>query len=339
MSQGPTPGTIKAAGEYPTSLFSLDRGFRGNLNTAIESSRKNNGCDATCCCWDPHARSLFSTDEKRNAVSDLPHTCIPPTMKHLFFLLILVPTLALAQPDTLITYKQVEGDDLNLHVFYPHEPHENALAMVFFFGGGWNGGSPAQFYPHAAYFRTLGVVVITAEYRTKNSHGTSPFDSVEDAMSAIRWVRTHAARLGVDPDRIVASGGSAGGHLAAATAMLPKIRCARRGSFDQPGPQRSDTVQPGAGQRPARLRLRTNRRCVCRFFPLSQCPRRHAAHDHPARYRGSTDSRSDDGGFPEGCRGSRRAVRPLPLQRATPRLFQLPRRHKPILQHHGDRCR
>ena len=42
-----------------------------------------------------------------------------------------------------------------------------------------------------------------------------------DAKSAIRWVRTNARKIGIDPNRIVASGGSAGGHLAAATGTIP----------------------------------------------------------------------------------------------------------------------
>lgn len=56
---------------------------------------------------------------------------------------------------------------------------------------------------------------ITADYRLKSRHGTTPLECIEDATSATRYVRAHAKELGVDPDRIVASGGSAGGHIAA----------------------------------------------------------------------------------------------------------------------------
>jgi len=58
------------------------------------------------------------------------------------------------------------------------------------------------------------------DYRTKKGHGTTPVECVKDGKSAMRWVRQHADRLGIDPDRIVAGGGSAGGHIAAATAAL-----------------------------------------------------------------------------------------------------------------------
>ena len=156
-----------------------------------------------------------------------------------FFLFVALKVPVAAQsPDTLIAYKEVEGDDLNMHVFYPEEQHEKAPAIVFFFGGGWNGGTPAQFYPHARYFASLGMVGFAVEYRTKTSHGTSPFESVEDAMSAMRWVRAHAEMFGVDPNRIVASGGSAGGHLAAATGMLD--------AYDAPGEDLSMSRVPDA---------------------------------------------------------------------------------------------
>jgi acetyl esterase/lipase len=64
------------------------------------------------------------------------------------------------------------------------------------------------------------MVAITVQYRLKNIHGTTPFDCVKDGKSAMRWVRSHAENLGIDPTRIAAGGGSAGGHIAAATAII-----------------------------------------------------------------------------------------------------------------------
>ncbi len=109
-----------------------------------------------------------------------------------------------------------------LHVFLPpgHQPGDQRPAIVFFFGGGWMGGSPGQFYPQAAHFAMRGMVAISAEYRTQKSHGTTPAECVKDAKSAIRWVRRHADTLGIDPSRLASGGGSVGGHLAAATATL-----------------------------------------------------------------------------------------------------------------------
>lgn len=92
--------------------------------------------------------------------------------------------------------------------------------MVFFFGGGWVGGTMGHFEHHARYFAQRGLVCIRADYRVKSRHGTTPFESLKDAKSAIRYIRENAEKLGVDPRQIIASGGSAGGHLAAAAALI-----------------------------------------------------------------------------------------------------------------------
>ena len=93
--------------------------------------------------------------------------------------------------------------------------------MLFFFGGGWRNGTTAQFQPQAEYFAARGLVTVCAEYRISSKHHTTPEKCVEDAKSAIRWLRTHAGEMGIDPERIIGSGGSAGCHLAAAIALVP----------------------------------------------------------------------------------------------------------------------
>ncbi|QHI69404.1 alpha/beta hydrolase [Tichowtungia aerotolerans] len=127
-----------------------------------------------------------------------------------------------AVPDKEIVYKQVGDVVLKLHVFDPpgHSGTKKTSAVVFFFGGGWLGGSPSQFYRQSHDLASRGMVAICAEYRVKRVHGTSPRECVKDGKSAMRWVRSHAEELGIDPDRIVAGGGSAGGHIAAAVALL-----------------------------------------------------------------------------------------------------------------------
>lgn len=94
---------------------------------------------------------------------------------------------------------------------------------MFFFGGGWVGGSASHFYPQSQYLADRGMVAICAEYRIRSKHKTTPFECVADGKSAMRWVRSHADELGIDPDRLAAGGGSAGGHVAAATATLPGL--------------------------------------------------------------------------------------------------------------------
>ena len=133
------------------------------------------------------------------------------------------PTVA--SPDfEKVKYKKVGDSALHLHIRKPrdHKPTDSRPAVVFFFGGGWMGGSPDQFVPHARHLADAhGFVAVCAEYRTRKSHGTSPYECVKDGKSAVRWLRAHAAELGIDPDRLAAGGGSAGGHVAATTGVCP----------------------------------------------------------------------------------------------------------------------
>ena len=126
------------------------------------------------------------------------------------------------QPTQKVVYKTVGDVKLSLHLFEPlgHPSGDARPAIVFFFGGGWVGGSPSQFYPHCAHLASRGLVAVAAEYRTKNKHGTSPYACVKDGKSAIRFMRANANQLGIDPQRLAAGGGSAGGHVAAATATV-----------------------------------------------------------------------------------------------------------------------
>jgi acetyl esterase len=145
-------------------------------------------------------------------------------MKKIFsfwLLLLFVSPVLFCQSGDTILYKQVDTTSLVLVVDYPPEfdASMDYPAMVFFFGGGWNGGNTGQFEPFARYFAERGMVCFRADYRVKSRQGTTPFESLKDAKSAMRYIREHAADLHIDPQNIVASGGSAGGHLAAATAL------------------------------------------------------------------------------------------------------------------------
>jgi len=120
-------------------------------------------------------------------------------------------------------YREVGDVKLNAWIFEPqgHTANDRRPAVVFFFGGGWQGGTPGQFLPQALHLAQRGLVAISVDYRVKKRQGVLPQDCVRDAKAAIRWVRANASRLGIDPDRIAAAGGSAGGHLAAAVALVP----------------------------------------------------------------------------------------------------------------------
>ncbi len=125
-------------------------------------------------------------------------------------------------PSRSVIYKSIDGTDLKMDIFEPVglKPTDHRPAVVFFFGGGWSGGETKQFYQHAQAMAEQGMLGISADYRVKSRNKTTPFESVEDGKSAIRWVREHATELGVDPNRIVAAGGSAGGHVAACTGVI-----------------------------------------------------------------------------------------------------------------------
>ena len=119
-----------------------------------------------------------------------------------------------------VAYKTIGDIKLHLHIFRPADKKANAPAIVFFFGGGWKSGTPGQFEQQCRYLANRGIVAMTAEYRIRNLHGTLATACVEDGKSAVRWIRANARKLGVDPDRIAAGGGSAGGHVAACTGVI-----------------------------------------------------------------------------------------------------------------------
>ncbi len=125
-------------------------------------------------------------------------------------------------------YKKTPQGDLKMYVHFPPgwTAQDKRPAIVFFFGGGWTSGRVTQFEPQAKYLAQRGMVAARADYRVRSRHGTAPDKCVEDAKSAVRWLRVNAAKLGIDPQRIVASGGSAGGHIAACTATVPDFEAA-----------------------------------------------------------------------------------------------------------------
>lgn len=118
-------------------------------------------------------------------------------------------------------YKQIDGVELTVRVYYPPDRDpEGHPAVLFYFGGGWQGGSIEQFAPQSEFLASQGMIAATPEYRVHSKHNTTPFESVEDAKDALHWIWLHSRELGIDPDRIAVAGGSAGGHLAACTAIL-----------------------------------------------------------------------------------------------------------------------
>jgi len=151
----------------------------------------------------------------------------------------MVSTIHAQRVDSIL-YKQVDSVSLYMHIDYPplYQESETYPAIVFFFGGGWIGGSVEHFVHHARYFSQRGMICFRVDYRVKSRQGTTPFESLKDARSAMRFIRGHAGDYGVDPERIVGSGGSAGGHLAAGTALSY--------GYDEEGEELSISAIPNA---------------------------------------------------------------------------------------------
>lgn len=144
-------------------------------------------------------------------------------------------------PSKSVVYKTVEGIDFAIDIYNPegHSASDRKPAILFFHGGSWSGGWKTMFAPQCHYLAQRGMVAMTAAYRvTGRPPKSQPADCVRDAKSAMRWVRKHAAELGIDPDRIVAGGGSAGGHLAAAVAYLD--------DYNEEGEDTSVSCRPAA---------------------------------------------------------------------------------------------
>lgn len=147
-------------------------------------------------------------------------------LKIIFSSILFLSGVAHASPEIIdsnaVVYKTLDGVTLKLHVYNPTNFDTQTMhnAIIFFHGGGWNNGSHKAFKRQSMYFASRGMVAISAEYRLKNTHGTTPYDAVEDAKSAIRYVRANAHKFKINPNTITAGGGSEGGHLAASCGLL-----------------------------------------------------------------------------------------------------------------------
>ena len=149
-------------------------------------------------------------------------TILKNTLLIFFFIGVYFPKNGFAQQKTL--YKKIDTTQLFLKKINPidFDHSKKYPAMVFFFGGGWTKGSINQFKPHAEYFSKRGMVCFLVDYRVSSRHQSTPFESLKDAKSAIRFIRKNAQEFAVDTSKIIGAGGSAGGQLAAAAALIEK---------------------------------------------------------------------------------------------------------------------
>lgn len=131
-----------------------------------------------------------------------------------------VTPLTLPGCETFV-FRKIGDVELRLHVMKPKgwSAADQRPAFLYYFGGGWVSGTPESGLRLAKWAASKGLVGIIPDYRTRNRFQTTPEDSISDGRAAVRWVQEHAAELGVDPAKLIVTGGSAGGHVAAWTAI------------------------------------------------------------------------------------------------------------------------
>jgi acetyl esterase/lipase len=124
-----------------------------------------------------------------------------------------------------LVYKHTSFGDLRLYEFKPADggSGKGQLAVLWIHGGGWTGGTSESIFPLARYTASRGAVSFVVDYRLVTPGRITVADAVGDCRSAVRFVRGHAAQLGIDPNKIAVVGESAGGHLAASVATLEEI--------------------------------------------------------------------------------------------------------------------
>jgi pectinesterase len=128
--------------------------------------------------------------------------------------------------------------ELKLDLFMPKEGTGPFPAIVFVHGGGWAGGNKTEYRPMAQLFAARGYVCICISHRF-SSEAKFPA-AVQDCKAAVRWLRAHAEKYKIDPNRIGAVGGSTGGHL---VNMLATTSGVARFEGDGGNPTFSSAVQ------------------------------------------------------------------------------------------------
>lgn len=111
------------------------------------------------------------------------------------------------------------GRELRCDIYEPPAGSANGVGVLLVHGGGWSQGDRTQLKGYGILLGRRGYVCVASEYRL-TGEALWPAQ-IEDVKAAIRWMRTNADELGFDPDRLVISGNSAGGHLVLVAAGTP----------------------------------------------------------------------------------------------------------------------
>lgn len=110
-----------------------------------------------------------------------------------------------------IEYKKIDTISLQLDLYKLKKLSEPGPVMIFIHGGAWRTGKRSDYLPYLIDYAKKGYITATVSYRLVKQ-ATFPA-AVQDVNCAIKWIKSHAAEYGIDPDKVVLIGGSAGGHL------------------------------------------------------------------------------------------------------------------------------
>jgi acetyl esterase/lipase len=117
-----------------------------------------------------------------------------------------------------VSYPAANGQSQLLDVYLPKTPAPagGRPVMIAIHGGGWRNYDKSNYGPDiAAAFVPAGYVVVAPNYTLSRPGAPSWPTNLQDLQAAVRWVRANAGTLGIDPNRVVAVGESAGANLAA----------------------------------------------------------------------------------------------------------------------------
>lgn len=122
--------------------------------------------------------------------------------------------------DQEIPYYKEEADTPNAMTFYPADTAEPQPCVLVMPGGGYNGRAPHEGEPVARFFNSVGMHAAVLHYRVNPNRFPA---ALADTQRAIRLIRANAKNWGVDPDKIVTLGFSAGGHLCASSVLYDDV--------------------------------------------------------------------------------------------------------------------
>jgi acetyl esterase/lipase len=138
-----------------------------------------------------------------------------------------------------ITYHIANNYEAKLDVYHPREAKSPVPVVMMIHGGGWVEGAKEEGILAALPYLEMGFAVVNVEYRLAK---VAPAPAaVEDCLCALHWIGRNAKKYMFDLSKVVVTGGSAGGHLALTTAMIPpsagfENECASDDDPDWKGP-------------------------------------------------------------------------------------------------------